>query len=361
MAIQGNLLIEELYQKIELEMLENIGKAIGNGEGIDKDGIVQWRVDKLSQLGVLRDEQIKILAKYAGLTQSEMKKFIHDNGLAEIEAFDGRMEALIDAGVEYLAPTNTIYERLAELEEQGKKILNMVNSNMIGSSEQVYVDILNKAAAEVITGNSTLSQSVAKAAREWANLGIPVLVDRGGKRWSTEAYINMVTRNTQKNVAVSMQEGRMDEYKLDLIEVSSHAGSRLSHIDYQGRIFSRSGKSKKYPSLSSTSYGDIDGIVTGINCSHMMYPFVEGFNVKRYEPYDKKQSVENYKESQKQRTLERNIRKAKKEKTILESMAADEEEINKANQKIRLRQAKMREFIGDTGRTRRRQREQIVN
>lgn len=361
MAIQGNLLIEELYQKIEMEMLQNIGKAIGNGEGIDKDDVTQWRVSKLSQLGVLRDEQIKVLAKYAGLTQSEMKKFIHDNGLAEIEAFDKRTQALIDAGVEYQVPTNAIYERLLELQKQSKEVLNMINTNMITSSEQIYVDILTKGAADVLTGNATLSESVAKVAAEWAEKGIPVLTDIAGKKWSVEAYTNMVIRSTQKNVAVSMQEGRADDYDADLIEVSSHAGSRPSHIDYQGRIYSRSGKSKKYPALSETTYGDIDGIVTGINCSHTFYLYFEGISVKRYESYNKKESVEEYKESQKQRRLERNIRKAKKEKAMLESMDTSQEELDKAMEKILMRQAKMREFIEDTGRTRRRSREQVVS
>lgn len=360
MATQGSLFVEELYQKIEMEMLINIGKTIGNGEDVTPDGYTNWRLEKLSQLGTLREEQLKVLAKYAGMTVKEMKKYIRDKGLAEVELFDKRNESLVKETVGYLPPTNTVYERLLALEKQATDVMNMVNTNMISHSEQMYVDIVTRASAEALTGNLTLQQAVTKAAREWAEIGVPCLTDKAGKKWSTESYINMVVRNTNKNVAVEMQEARMDEYDFDLLEISSHAGCRPSHLEYQGKVFSRSGKSKRYPALSSTTYGEIDGVITGINCAHLGYVYVEGKSTKRYEPYDKKESVEQYNQSQKQRTLERNIRKAKKERAMLDAMEVDPKEIERADKLIRQRQAKMREFIKETGRTRRRNREQVA-
>lgn len=361
MAVQGNIFVERMYQQIELEMLQNIGKVIGNGEGVDKDGVTQWRVAKLSQLGTLNNEQLKVLAKYGNMSVSEMTKYINELGVTEIEAFEGRNKALVDAGVDYVPPSNNVYERLLALEKQSKDVMNMVNTNMLTFSNQACIDILTKASTDVLTGNATLYQSLIKVAGEWAETGIPAIVDKAGKKWSSEAYISMVLRSTQKNVATAMQEERFNDYDIDLVEISSHAGSRPSHIDYQGNIYSRSGKSKKYPALSSTSYGEIDGIVTGINCSHQEYAYVEGVSTQRYEPFDKEESEEKYIESQRQRHLERNIRKAKKEKAMLESMEVNEEDLIKADAEIEKRKQKMAEFIKETGRTRRKQRENIVS
>ncbi|WP_035052823.1 phage minor capsid protein [Carnobacterium pleistocenium] len=361
MAVQSNIFIEQLYQQVELEMLQNIGKVIGNGEGVNKDGVTQWRVAKLSQLGVLRNDQIKVLAKYSGMSVSEITKYINELGAAEIEAFEGRNEALVKAGVGYVPPSNNVYDRLLALEKQSKDVMNMVNTNMLTFSNQACIDILTKASTDVLTGNSTLNQSLIKVAGEWAESGIPAIIDKAGKKWSSEAYISMVLRSTQKNVAVSMQEGRMDDYDIDLIEISSHAGSRPSHVGYQGNIYSRSGKSKKYPALSSTSYGEIDGIVTGINCSHQEYAYVEGVSTKRNEPFDKKESEEKYIQSQRQRHLERNIRKAKKERAMLDSMEVKKEELLIADEKIEKRKREMAKFIKESGRTRRKQRENIVS
>lgn len=360
MAVQGNLFIERIYQQIEFEMLQNVGKILGNGKGVDEDGVTQWRVAKLSQLGTLQNEQLKVIAKYSGMTVEEVAKYIQELGVAEIEAFEGRNPVLSAADIEYVPPSNTVYDRLLALEKQSKDVMNMVNTNMLAFSEQAYRDILTQASTDVLTGNSTLYQSLIKVAGKWAESGIPAIVDKAGKEWSSEAYISMVLRNTQKNVAVSMQEVRADDYGIDLIEITSHAGSRPDHVEYQGNIYSKSGKSKKYPALSTTSYGEIDGIVTGINCGHQMYLYVEGVSTKRYESYDKKESEEAYIESQRQRHLERNIRKAKKERAMLDAMEVDKAEIEKADAKIEKRKEKMAEFIKETGRTRRKQRENIV-
>lgn len=355
--MQTNLFIERLYQQIEIEMLQNIGTLIGNGEGFTEENIMNWQVEKLGNLGVLRKEQLKVLAKYSGMTIEQMKKYIEERGIAEIKSVDGRLKGVVN----YVPPSTLIYDRLLLLESKSVDTMNMINSSMLSGSEQIYRDIITKSTADVIAGNKTLQQAMVQTAKEWAARGVPTITDKLGRQWGTEGYVSTVVRATQKNVATEVQEGRFDEYDIDLVEISSHAGSRPSHIEYQGKIFSRSGKSKKYPSLKETSYGEIDGIVTGINCKHQMYAYIEGVSTKRFEPYDKKESVEEYKQSQKQRYLERQIRRAKKEKAVLQSMKADEGDIQKANELIRKRQASMRSFIKDSGRTRRPSNERVVN
>ena len=362
MPTQTNLFIDELYQKIELEMLMNIGKIIGNGNGVDEDDIINWQVQKLSQLGQLSEAQIKTLAKYANMTVEQMTVFIQQTAIAEITTYDVLLDDMAEGTLLYTPPTNTLYTTLEALERQGRSVVNMINTNLLQASSQVYTDILTRSAAQVLTGNLTLQQALVKTAGEWAKQGMPAIVDKAGRTWSTEAYVNMVTRATQKNVATSMQESRMDDYEIDLVEISSHAASRPSHIDYQGKIYSRSGKSKKYPSLKDTSYGKgADGLVTGIGCNHIAYPFISGMSTKRYEPYDKKESVEAYKQSQKQRYLEREIRRSKKELEMLEQMGVDADEITLAKQNLKEKLENMEDFIDETGRTRYKHKERVVD
>ena len=362
MPTQTNLFIDELYQKIELEMLMNIGKIIGNGNGVDEDDIINWQVQKLSQLGQLSEAQIKTLAKYAGMTVEQMTVFIQQTAIAEITTYDVLLDDMAEGTLLYTPPTNTLYTTLEALERQGRSVVNMINTNLLQASSQVYTDILTRSAAQVLTGNLTLQQALVKTAGEWAKQGMPAIVDKAGRTWSTEAYVNMVTRATQKNVATSMQESRMDDYEIDLVEISSHAASRPSHIDYQGKIYSRSGKSKKYPSLKDTSYGKgADGLVTGIGCNHIAYPYIEGVSTKRYEPYNKKESIEAYKQSQKQRYLEREIRRSKKELEMLTQMGMDNSEISAAMLRVKDKEADMEDFIDQTGRKRYKQKERVVD
>lgn len=209
------------------------------------------------------------------------------------------------------------------------------------------------------TGRKSYQKAAQDATKEWAKNGISVLRTKNGARLTIDGYVPMVIRAEQKRASIVAQEGELDAYGIDLVEMSSHAGSRPSHVPFQGRIYSRSGTSDRYPPLSTTGYGAVDGMVTGINCRHQMYPYIEGVSGKRFEPYDAEESKQKYLESQQQRHLEREIRRAKREKRALENTGADALEVKRANGKIRKRQAALRAFVEKTGRTRRYEREGI--
>lgn len=64
--------------------------------------------------------------------------------------------------------------------------------------------------------------------------------------------------------------------------MTAHAGARLEHAEWQGKVYSRSGKSKKYPSLvDKTGYGTGPGL-GGWNCRHSMFPFFENISKRSY-------------------------------------------------------------------------------
>lgn len=64
----------------------------------------------------------------------------------------------------------------------------------------------------------------------------------------------------------------------DLVEVTAHSGARPEHAEWQGKVYSRSGKSSKYPSLvEATGYGTGPGL-GGWNCRHSMFPYYEGMS-----------------------------------------------------------------------------------
>lgn len=107
--------------------------------------------------------------------------------------------------------------------------------------------------------------------------------------------------------------------------------------------------------MSETSYGQPAGLF-GINCGHFSSPFFPGFSKIRGEPEPESVNERQYVDSQKQRYLERRIRRAKLDVAIAKA-TQDDEAVKDANRTLRARQAAMRDFISDTGRTRRYDRE----
>jgi Phage minor capsid protein 2/Bacterial toxin 50 len=354
--------IVEVFLAIEEQLLMNIAKRLRQHQALlTEDDILAWQTEQLSMLGSLTQENIITIAKHSGMAIDEVSKALEKAGYTAAGEFEGTLQEAVQMGLLIQPPT---IEQSAALENillayqaQAKNIFNLVNTTLLQQSQQVYLDIVNQTTGKVLAGVLTPREALRETAAKWANEGVPALVDKAGRKWSTEAYMNMVIRSTVSNVANEMQMTRFQEYGVDLVEVSSHADSRPSHVPYQGRIYSISGRHPKYPPLSETGYGTIEGI-GGINCRHVLYPFIEGVSKQRFFPYDVKESRKSYELSQKQRKLERDIRKAKRELSMMEALG-DQEGIDAAKKKVRDKQRNMREFISSTGRTRNYQREQI--
>lgn len=352
----------EVFLSIEEQILINIANYLKKHKSLlTEDNITAWQAEQLSMLGDLTQKNIVTIARHAGMAVNEVTKMLENAGYSAVQEHEGDLQEAVQLGLLIQAPSIEesvgLQDVLTSFQQQAKDVFNLVNTTLIQQSQQAYLDIINQTAGKVLAGVQTPQQAVREAARVWAEKGIPSLIDKSGKRWSTEAYINMVMRSMSNRVANTMQDTRMDEYGADLIEVSSHMGARPKCAPYQGRIFSRTGRDPKYPSLISTSYGQPDGLF-GINCRHVKYPYIPGITKQRYTPYDAEKNRKAYEESQKQRFLERRIRHVKRELQMMQTMG-DEEGIKIAKQKVRKRQAEMRAFIAETGRTRRREREQI--
>lgn len=109
-----------------------------------------------------------------------------------------------------------------------------------------------------------------------------------------------------------IQLARMEEMDVDLIIVSSHLGARPEHALWQGKVYSRKGKTDKYEDfVTATGYGTVTGLC-GANCRHNFSPWWEGLE-NPFTQYDSEENRKQYEAEQKQRAMERRIRKSKRE------------------------------------------------
>ena len=165
-----------------------------------------------------------------------------------------------------------------------------------------------------------------------------------------------------------MQDALADELGSDLVETSAHSGARPSHAEWQGKVFSRSGTHPKYPDFKKvTGYGTGEGL-GGWNCRHSFFPYFEGMkqvytqaelneiNTKKYE-YNGEKLTE-YEATQKQRQIERNIRKWKREYIGMEAAG---QPTGEAASKLARWQNVQKDFIKQTGLKRQYDREKVKN
>ena len=75
--------LREIYEKIEADLLRNIASRLDVDE-ID-GGTLEWHTRKLDELGMLSSENVKVIAKYSGKTEKEVKELLKKSGYDNIE------------------------------------------------------------------------------------------------------------------------------------------------------------------------------------------------------------------------------------------------------------------------------------
>lgn len=364
--------LSDLYTGLETDLIANIAEYLAAGK-IDSP-TAQWKIQMLAQLGALDKSNIKVITEYAGIAPDMLTEVLETVALSAVEELEPGFQKLARNGIingTEVPIEKTMARALTSYQKQAKQSLNMVNTVMRYKAKsaaqkiindtaelaekQSFINTLNKATGKVVTGAESRQAAMRQCIKEMSEKGIPAFVDKLGREWSPEAYINMDIRTTANNIAHQAQFDRMEDYGVDLIEVSSHAGARPKCAEDQGKIFNRKnkdgyttdlhGRKIKYYSWKKSSYGEPNGIL-GINCGHHIYPFIPGISYQKYFPYDEYDNQEQYKKVQGQRELERRVRKSKRECISLESVG-DTEGLKKAKETLKTRQQALKQYCTD--------------
>lgn len=367
--------LTDVYTAMETDLMIAIAKQLAEGGEINATS--EWRLKKLAEAGALSKETVKIIASYTGIQSDLLTEAIEGAAMGVADKLEPALQACARDGYISSPPGTPISESMKNVvtnfRKQAKTDLNLVNTVMQYKAKSSYTTLVNKIyddakrqellgvlgkhTLEVASGGTSRQEALRNYIKEFSQKGIPAFVDKRGREWSPEAYINMDIRTTVNNTANAAQDACCDRYGLDLIAISSHMGARPKCALDQGKLYSRSNRSgiahdgdgneiPFYP-WSSTSYGQPDGIL-GINCHHHKYPFADGVNFQRYFPYDEEENTERYKEFQKQRAMERRVREVSRQAEMLEA-AGDTEGAKAARRQLREKRRAYREYSREHG------------
>ena len=380
--------VEAIYTRTVDELLINIARHF-NIKGWERTRY--WEIKKLSEMGALTEESVRIIARNTGKLPEEIREaFLQVSEKACLDIDPQLRGAAAEGILQDPGTTATtsplIRTTVQEYVDEAVDKCNMVNTTLLQSTRQAYLQGITTAVAEaqlleaqqildtqalaVVTGMETRVRAIRKAMDQMSAAGLTGFVDRAGRNWSPEAYSAMVVRTSSHNVAIRTVKDRQQEFGGgDIFQVSSHPGARPLCFPYQGKFYSWSagpgeftdgaGHRQTYENINSTSYGEPAGLF-GINCGHHPIPIIPGYSYPQDGPEQTKaENDKEYEQSQIQRQYERNIRVAKREQAIAEA-TGDKEAEKAAAQKVRSEQRRMRGFIESTGRARRYDRERIA-
>lgn len=306
----------QLHTYIIRQIIDRMMIRIGRGDDYLLTSSDRWRIQILQDAGYLLEDITAELSKITKRQEKEIK---------------GAME---EAGVKALEYDHKIYEAagLSPIPlTQSPQLIRLMERNMDATmgewenytrttaeaAQRLFINECDNAYHLVSSGAVSYTQSVKEAVNNVVSGGVIVHYPSGHKDTIETATARAVrTGVAQATGDISIK--RMEEMDWDIILVSAHIGARTgdggqnpgNHLWWQGQFYSRTGKDKRFPPFSQTGYGTGEGLC-GWNCRHS---FGSGDGVNN--PYKDIQTADNYKVEQlekRQRTLERRIRKTKRE------------------------------------------------
>lgn len=392
--------IRKIFEQMELDLISSMHRAFyfHKTEQI-KEGFEweQWQLSKLRAMEQYRKRNKKIVAKYNKPIQETIDRELRSNfskGESKVERFIDKVKKLLNfkrkenkIELPQDIDTSTLKGYIAkELGYQGaipqeknffgvneKKLealistvnndLNKAQYSALRKMDDVYRQTIFKSHMYLQNGVKTLNQAIDMANKDFLEKGINSIEYKNGAKVNIVSYTEMCLRTASHRATLLGEGKKRDEYGIHLVVVSAHGNTCPKCEPWQGRILIDdifSNPSKEYIEQYKVKYKLLsEAIEKGLlhpNCRHSLITYFEGITTLPVVP-DGKEAIRVYEAEQKQRALERQIRKWKR----IEVGSLDEENRYKANKVIRSLEKQLREHLDNNKELRRnRNREKIT-
>lgn len=349
----------ELMGKVDASITADIVRRIC------KTGFVtdtaKWQIEKLQQSGLLFDDVVSELAKYSDASEQQLRALFEDAGITSLD-YDNEIYKGAGLDPPLLRQSPALLKTLeAGLKKTGGIVKNLTSTTAV-AAQNAYHDACDLAYQQLISGAFDYNTIIRRAVQQAAAQGTTVLYPSGhidkldvAIRRALLTGVNQTSGILQLDLAAEME--------CDLVETTAHAGARPEHVNWQGQVFSRSGRNKKYRPFSDTGYGSGEGLC-GFNCRHNFFPFFEGFSLPAYSKAQLKElnnamvdydgeSIPLYEATQRQRSMERTIRATRRELTAYDTATKNgvdmKDSFSGTSVKLKKQEAAYRDFCGQTG------------
>jgi len=355
-SLPNNLVL--LFQQAEDDILRDVARRIGRMDTLTPTA--NWQLWRYQQTEAVRKDMVKLLARYTGKSEAEIRRLMKEAATTALEAEDeiyyhyGKEPTPFEESTPLQNLLNAGYRQTAGSFSN----LTATTANTVsGAFEQA----LDRAWLQVSSGAFDYKTAVKRAVDSLAD-SMPYVTYPSGHRDTLEVACRRAVLTGVNQTGAKLQEARMDEMGASFVEVTAHGGARPSHAVWQGRRYHRGGAvdylGQHYEDFeSATGYGTGAGLC-GWNCRHTFFVVfpelgsppawtqesLEALNARDIE-YDGRLYTR-YEISQIQRARERAVRKWKRRYLAEDAAGADT-----TASAVRLRQARqsLADFTRATG------------
>ena len=352
----------ELYAQAEADILADMARRINGFDMFIPSA--QYQMQMLEEMGALRSDIVAKLSRLTGKSKKELTAIMREAGVETLAADEAIYKA---AGLSSspAAASSAVQEVLAAGLKKTNGLFTNLTKTTANTATKQFERALDRAYMQISSGAIDPATATKNAIKSLAKDGVGAITYPSGHVDSLEVAVRRAVITGVNQTCGKMQEARADELGCDLMELTAHAGARPSHAEWQGQIVSRSGR-PGYLSLDDIGYGTGAGF-KGWNCSHDWRPYFEGmprtYSKELLDSYEAKdyeyngQKMTEYEALQQQRSIERSLRRWKRENVAMKAAGLDTTE---SAAKIAKWQGVQKDFISQTGLKRQAERESIA-
>ena len=337
-----------------------------NRLNIDITTTIIERISEMVDITSTTKDQIKILIQTNGIDifneALEKTSMISDEAKKALKSL---FEDMIKDDMqgykelyEYRGKPFKISDSQYKILNQGLKDTNKTLKNLTKTiafrSQQIYVEVVDQAYLNTITGAYDYATAISEAVQKLADEGI-TLEDKLGRKVQLEVAVR---RNVMAGIQQTANNVNRDveEYLgCNGYEVTAHLGARPTHAEAQGKQYAiNEADAKKY---KIGLWKDVEELWNEYNCRHTYFGIILGVSEPKCEEDELKEyknatvkldgkEILHYEATQKQRQLENTIRKGKRAVQILEKAGKDS---TAARSKLIKAQKNLNDFCKETG------------
>lgn len=350
--------IAKIFEEIELRLIASLKRNLMHhkAEEIREDRQwTAWQAIKLQNLQKFRRENRQIMQEYSDKIDADTRQLMTEQfreGEQEAEEVTGAEPAASVPDVHFFGVNTPKMERLMQDVVQ---VEQTAETAALRTMDDVYRRTVNRAQLAMAAGETTLTKAIDMAVREFLEKGLNSIVYRDGRHVDIADYVRMVLRTTSTRAQLQGKSKRFAELGYDTVLISQYGGCSETCEPWQGRAYiddvftiwngeinGDSGKSqycgKWFPLLSSA----IRGGLFHPNCRHTMSLYIDG--VTKIPPPIPAEQIRKQRElEQKQRVMERKIRKLKR----LEAGTQDPQAVKEYGREARAAQQELKAFVDE--------------
>lgn len=362
--------LSDLYRGLEDRLIDYICKCLKATDDLNESALQRIRALRSHRIDLYEIE--KIIKKTTGISDKKIQEIFTDVVARNQQYYRQVIDMAKLTQPEVLVSASDISAIQAQTAGAFANITAsmgfLVNAGRVFlPPAKAYQWALDSAEMKVQSGTISYNEAIKSAVKELATSGIKVVDYESGHKDQIDVAARRAIMTGVNQLNAKYTEQSAEYLQTPYFEVSAHAGARdkpgkspwASHKDWQGRVYStRSGDI--YPSIYAVcGLGYVDGL-EGANCRHRRFPWVEGVSERTYTnaqlahiddglgcTFEGKKYTA-YEATQKQREIERTIRKQKRLRNAFKANGQTTES-QAANSILRRLNKKYRQFSAAAG------------